>query len=253
MKKSFLIPALFLLTSLCQLQAKEKLFTLQSPDRSALLEVFVGKSISWNFKVDGRELIVPSTVSLRLSDGTIIGQNEKVVESGVSDVSEKFSAINYRKEVVQDNYSLLRLSFKSGFGMEFRLYDDAVAYRFTGTRDETLVISGEEANFNFPGDHKAFIPYLWDYRGGALYNASFESMYTRQPISEFATDSLAILPLLVDAGNGMKMVILEADLESYPGMFLTLNDTKTGFMGHFAPYPLEWEEGGYNHLNLIPT
>jgi len=35
-------------------------------------------------------------------------------------------------------------------------------------------------------------------------------------------DSLAFLPLLVDVGNNKKVVILEADLEDYPGMFLNI-------------------------------
>jgi len=40
-------------------------------------------------------------------------------------------------------------------------------------------------------------------------------------------------------GNGKKAVILEADLEDYPGMFLNINQTRQGFMGVYAPYPLE--------------
>lgn len=46
------------------------------------------------------------------------------------------------------------------------------------------------------------------------------------------------------------MVILEADLEDYPGMFLNINQTKRGFMGVFAPYPLEARQSA---RNLIPT
>jgi len=71
-----------------------------------------------------------------------------------------------------------------------------------------------------------------------------------QNISEFRKDSLAFLPLLVDLGNGKKVVIIEADLEEYPGMFLDINQTKKGFKGVFAPYPMEYKRVG---INYIPT
>jgi alpha-glucosidase len=62
---------------------------------------------------------------------------------------------------------------------------------------------------------------------------------------------LAFLPLLVEQNNGKKILILEADLEDYPGMFLVLNESKMGFKGIYAPYPLETKMFGNN--NVIPT
>jgi alpha-glucosidase len=64
---------------------------------------------------------------------------------------------------------------------------------------------------------------------------------------------LAFLPLLVDEGDNNKVVILEADLEDYPGMYLNMNQTNKGFMGVYAPYPLETKMGGYENMNVIPT
>ncbi|OFY63860.1 MAG: Retaining alpha-galactosidase, partial [Bacteroidetes bacterium RBG_13_42_15] len=73
---------------------------------------------------------------------------------------------------------------------------------------------------------------------------------TEQKISQFRKDSLAFLPLLVDAEKGRTVVIIEADLEDYPGMFLDINQTRQGFKGVFAPYPLEFKTVG---INLIPA
>ena len=56
--------------------------------------------------------------------------------------------------------------------------------------------------------------------------------------------------MLIDLGNGKKVEIVEADLESYPGMFLALNETTKGYKGVYAPYPLEAEQKG---INYIPT
>jgi alpha-glucosidase len=67
------------------------------------------------------------------------------------------------------------------------------------------------------------------------------------------SDSLAFLPVLVDVGNNKKVVILEADLEDYPGMYLNINQTHKGLMGVYAAYPLEAELGGFGGINYIPT
>ncbi len=47
-----------------------------------------------------------------------------------------------------------------------------------------------------------------------------------------------------------KVVVLEADLEDYPGMYLDLNSTGKGLKGVYAPYPTEAHTVGNNY---IPT
>jgi alpha-glucosidase len=111
-----------------------------------------------------------------------------------------------------------------------------------------LIIKNEEANFNFVADDRAFIPIQWDYRNGQTFNSSFEALYHEINLSQFPTDSLAFLPILVDIGQGKKVAILEADLEDYPGMYLNLNETRRGFKGVYAPYPLEAELKGINYI-----
>jgi alpha-glucosidase len=166
----------------------------------------------------------------------------------VEEVNSEFNAINYRKKVVKDHYNQLTLNCRGGYGLIFRIYNDAVAYRFFTNMKDEIIIKNEEANFNFTDDHEAFIPYMWDYRDGKIFNCSFESLYTEQKISQFRKDSLAFLPLLVDVGQGKKVVIIEADLEDYPGMFLDKNYTDKGFKGVFAPYPLEEKQVRINYI-----
>ena len=94
---------------------------------------------------------------------------------------------------------------------------------------------------------------MWDYRGGKIFNSSFEALYREITISRFLSDSLAFLPVLVDVGDGVKVVILEADLEDYPGMYLDVTPARTGLRGVYAPYPLEAKPGGFGGINYIPT
>ena len=52
----------------------------------------------------------------------------------------------------------------------------------------------------------------------------------------------------MDAGNGRKAEILEADLEDYPGMYLDLNETNKGLKGVYAPYPAKEYLHGINYI-----
>lgn len=228
-------------------------FEIKSPNGKITVSVQAGEKLHWSVRHAGDPLILPSPVSLQLENGEVLGDAAKVKDAETHTVNSEFQAANYRKALVKDQYTHLRIQFENDFGIEFRAYDDAVAYRFLTQKPGQLVVKNEEASFNFPADHPAFIPYLWDYRDGQIFNASFESQYTEQALSQFKPDSLSILPMLVDIGGGKKVVILEADLEDYPGMYLDRSATANGLKGVFAPYPLEFKNGGYNGMNRIPT
>jgi alpha-glucosidase len=232
---------------------KNKTYTLQSFDQLITLTVEVGEEIHWAVKHDGQQIIAPSAISLELMNGEVLGKNPIIYKTNTSQTDETFQTNLYKRKVVTDQYNQLSIQFEGNYSLTFRVYNDGIAYRFETQRKEELTIKNEEANFNFTADHNAFIPYMWDYRDDEKYVHSFEALYREQLISEFSTDSLAFLPLLVDVGNGKKAVVLEADLNDYPGMYLNMNDTKKGFMAEFAPYPVEFEMGGYNNMNEIPT
>ena len=252
MKKYFITLIIIMLLGSVMLNAqKNKTFEVESPDGNIILKIDVGSLLQWSLIHKGEQIIEPSTISIILTDGTALGEDVTIRSSEKEEIDTSFKAINYKKAVVTDHCNQLTLNCNGNFGVIFRVYNDAVAYRFFTKEKDELLIKNEEANFNFTADHKAFIPYMWDYRDGKIFNCSFESLYTEQKISEFRKDSLAFLPLMVDLGNGKKAVITEADLEDYPGMFLDINkQTRQGFKGVFAPYPVEYETVG---LNIIPT
>ncbi|MES1221364.1 MAG: glycoside hydrolase family 97 catalytic domain-containing protein, partial [Bacteroidota bacterium] len=228
---------------------KPKSFDMQSPDGNIKLHVDVAEKIQWSVKHKGRQIIAPSALSMQLQNEAL-GDNAKIISSKTEKISGTNNAINYIKAVVHDEYYQLTIKFKNDFGLLFRVYNDAVAYRFFTTKKENIIVKNEEANFNFTDDHKAFIPIQWDYRDKKIFNSSFEALYHEIHLSEFPKDSLAFLPVLVDLGQNKKAEILEADLEDYPGMYLDLNQTQKGFKGVYAPYPTKAHVVG---INYIPT
>ena len=245
--------ALLLLSSLTVNGQKKKDFDIRSQDGNIAIHVSAGQKLQWSVQLKGKQIIAPSAISMQLENGEALGDNASIRTVNTVKVNTVIKALNYKKASIQDVYTELTLTCRKDFGVIFRVYNDGVAYRFFTNKKGEIVVKNEEANFNFTNDYKAFIPYMWDYRDGKIFNSSFEALYKETNISEFAADSLAFLPLLVDEGDNNKVVILEADLEDYPGMYLDLNDTRKGFKGVYAPYPLETKMGGYNNLNVIPT
>lgn len=250
-KKIFVLIFVSLMSSIILIAQKTKNFEIKSPDRSITLNIEAGAKFQWSVQHNGEQIIEPSIMSLQLEGGEVLGENPVIRSSRTEEIDRVINAINYKKAVITDQYNQLTLNCRNNYGIIFRVYNDAVAYRFFTKKKGEVIVKNEEANFNFTEDYKAFIPYMWDYRDGRIFNCSFESLYTEQNISQFRKDSLAFLPLLVDLGNGKKVVIIEADLEDYPGMFLDINNTRKGFKGVFAPYPLEEKQIGINYIPVV--
>lgn len=225
---------------------------LKSPNGKIDMVLENGAKILWSVKHENTQVIAPSSISLSLDNGVVLGNNAKVTSIKNSKVNSSFATPIYKKKMVVDEYNQLIVNYKGDFGLILRAYNDGVAYRFFTKRKGQIIIESEEANFNFSEDHKAFIPYVRDLRENDMYASAFEVMYDEKPLSKFVKDSLAITPFLIDLGNGKKAAIIEADLEDYPGMFLTINNqTKQELKGVFAHYPKEERLGGYNNMNYM--
>jgi alpha-glucosidase len=246
MKLSILLPLFFVLSVSAYAQS-EKTYHLKSPDGKIDLTVSAGQTISWSVKHEHTEVILPSSVSILLDNGGVLGKNAAVIASKTLSVNQFLNTPFYKKNKVQDNYNQLTLKFKGDYGLIFRAYNDGTAYRFVTTKKVDIIIKNEEANFNFKDDDKAFLPFVNDYRNHDKFNTSFESHYDHINLSAIKKDTLAFLPVLVDLGDGKKAALLEADLQDYPGMYLT-GSSQNGLHGVFAPYPTEEALKGINYV-----
>jgi alpha-glucosidase len=227
----------------------DKKYDVKSPDGKITLTVTAEKEIAWEVNHENTKVITPSIISLSLAGGEVLGKNVKVTKASTALVNDAFDTPFYKKSRVKDHYNQLVLKCSGNYSLEFRVYDDGAAYRFLTDRKGNLTIQDEEANFNFAGDYKAFVPYSNDLRGGERYTFSFESFYDEIKLSEMTVDSLAIVPLLVDLGGGKKAVVMEGGVEDYPGLFLKINpQTRTGLKGELPPYPLEAQQQGINYI-----
>lgn len=252
MKKAIVVITM-LLPVLLQAQ-KTKLFQVQSPDGKVNVTVETGNDVKWSVMHETTPVITASAVSIRLQGGEVLGKNVQVLSSKKTNTSKQIVTAVYKKSVIKNEYNELLLTCKGGYGIVFRVFDAGAAYRFFTTRKGELIVESEQSEFNFDQDYKAFIPHTSDLRGGEKYTCSFEEFYTEAPVSGFNKDTLGYLPLLIELNQQKKAVILEADVQNYPGMFVQRNQqVPFGLQSTFASYPLQEALGGYNRIDYMVT
>ncbi|MBZ4652283.1 MAG: Retaining alpha-galactosidase [Proteiniphilum sp.] len=250
-KASQFILILLMMTGATQAQ---KQYSISSPDGRLTAEVTVGEQLTWSLSHDGTQLIEPSPVSLTLQDGEQLGPNARVVRAKQQRADETIPSPFWISSEVRNQYNELLITFRGDWGITFRLYDDGLAYRFHTNRKGTLTIASEEATFRFTGDHQAWVPYVKGGLGGDQFQSSFENTYVHTPLSQIDRERLIFLPVLADAAEGKRVLITEADLESYPGMYLTSDkQTPHTLRGLFARVPAAVEQGGHNMLQMRVT
>lgn len=248
--KSLLLLSLFLLgTGGVRAQ---KSYTLLSPDKKVESTICVNEKLTYNLKVDGREVMNPSNLSMVLDNGVVWGEIPKISKVFTKEVDEMVPAPFYRAEQLRNHYNSIKIHFKGRWGVEFRAYNDGLAYRFICFDKQPLTVQNEVTQYNFPSDYKAVVPYVNTADTLTIdsqFSNSFENTYTTSSVSSLSTKRLMFLPLVIDAGRDVKLGISESDLQDYPGMYL--KHTTDGLRGVFAPYPKTMRLAGHNNLEKI--
>jgi alpha-glucosidase len=222
---------LFLLLCTSAVAQKE----VSSPDRNITVTVTGGKTLQITARFKETVILQQSEIGMTIrgvkSDWTL-GRSSIITKDEiiVPPVAEKRSRI-------RDHYQQLNIAFKSGLGLQIRVYDDGFAYRFTSALKDSVIVEKETANYALP-DHTRFYGSPVNKRSDVdEFHTSFEEPYLIKSTDSISSEKLFFSPVLVSYAGNVKSVFTESDLEDYPGMFLRFNDQKD-LTGVNAPYPL---------------
>ena len=227
------ILSLLLFIGNAPLAAKVKNYTLSSPDGGLKVEISTGDGLSYRIMHENDTILSHSNIGLVLADGTLVGKSSRVTRERRKKIEDKVESPFYRFKEFVAVCNELDLKLQGGFGVTFRAYNDGVAYRFYTTVTSEVTVKDEVAEFNFPQDYTAYLPYTTNDKQPMAM--AFQNVYDITPLSK-AQPKLAFLPVTVDCGS-VKLTLLESDLEAYPGVFVQSQQGKYGLKGVFAPYP----------------
>jgi alpha-glucosidase len=263
MKKTHILQLFFIIGVLfsCQTKKPQNTIELVSPNNKIKFELIsdhVNPALHYTIRWNDTLIIDRSKIALDLEGGEFDQLTIKEIHRIKKD--SLFSpVIASKRTTFRDRYNAIRIDFKEPIGLEIRMYDEGLSYRWIGKSTRKLKVNKEEFEVNPLDDVQIYYaPYLQYkeaftvtnfikkqieffknlFRIENKYETFFETQYQSHKISESPTNTSYFAPALLHSRNGKYMVIGESDVIDYPGMILE-KSSNNGIKSNFSPYPLE--------------
>ncbi|HEY7884108.1 MAG TPA: glycoside hydrolase family 97 protein, partial [Cellvibrionaceae bacterium] len=172
-----------------------------------------------------RTVIEPSAIGLVIEGAGDITHGVAVSNTSKRIVRRQLTPeVAHKSSSIHEFYHELSVRFDNGYGIDFRAYNDGVAYRFVGENDGAIVVEREPLALNFAAGARTLFP-----EEESLIS-HYERLYLPLTVKDIDSSRFASLPLYINS-NDTHIVFTEADLRDYPGLFLygTGGDGFTGF------------------------
>lgn len=222
-----------------------KSFELKSPSGEVSVTVDIGEQIRYSVYGGGKPLLTDSSLALCLREGTL-GDKPHLTGHKASPVNRTFRpVVAFKFEEIRDRCNMLRLDFRGGWAVEFRAYDDGMAYRFVTALGHDIEVLSEKVAIRFSDDYTAVV----QQPGG--FKTAYEEPYSLIETNGWKPgDPMSVLPVLIDTRQGYKLLLSESALSDYPCMFLE-GDGANGMKGTFPKVPLAYEESGDRSMRIL--
>jgi len=209
---------------------------ISSPDGKLTLSVQFGAEPRYRLEWNGKPLLLEAPLQLYLGEGgepAFTGQpnssravtRDTVIEPVVPETRSR----------IRDHFNGVEVSFAGGWILDLRAYDRGVAYRYRWEGAGPLMVQDETLEIRFPGDAA-----LW-YPAEDSFLTHQERVYRELVLSDVPTDTMASIPVLAAPEGLPRVLITEADLQSYPGFYLRPG-RDGGLAGVFPAYPAVEEQ-----------
>jgi len=218
-------------------------YQLTSPNKKISLHIRVGDRIEYDLLLNEQLLLKNSTLALDV-DHRKLGINPQVLGAKPTSVNRDLRVpVPQKFALLHEQFNELRLEFKDGYAVVFRVYDNGAAYRFeTSLPQNEVKIYDEEAAFNFADNFHVYYP-----KEDSLFSHN-EREFVYLPLKEIPKTSLASIPAVIDA-NGPKLIIGDADVDDYPGLWFH-GDSSNSLFAKFPPYPVTEELKGDRNFRV---
>jgi alpha-glucosidase len=217
-----------------------------SPSGKICVKIWMDKNLKYG-------ILEPSEADMLLSNNQSFSYNNSIKSHVIKSVTnEIISPVPEKRKIIKDDYNLLSIVFRRPYKIEFRVYDDGVAYRFLTLFKDSITVQNEVASFHFPESSAAWFPSIHKRDDADIFHTSFEELYPLRQLDSIKNTEVGYTPVLVAPPSNPKIAIVESDLEDYPGMFLTGTGTSI-LKAIFAPYPLEEKMTGGEYPQSLVT
>lgn len=211
-------------------------YTVESPDGKIRVEINIGNEIMFSVFHDQNLILTSSPISLTLKEGKTLGVNPELDGIERETIDRMINpVVPHKNKIVKDHYNVLLLKFKNQYNVEFRAYDDGIAYRFVTSHPGKIIVESEKAVYKFNGNYQVWFP------EEESFFSHNEREYLDTNLGDLTEENLASLPVLVVTEDGTNIVLTESALEDYPGMWVRGESGNT-LSGVFPGYPAEVQQ-----------
>lgn len=211
--------------------AKVQEYSVSSPDGKIKVTVSLADGITYEVHYGNEPVLADCRMSLDIN-GKVLGSApslKSVSRKSVDRVKHPF--LHFKYSEVPDRFNQMTLKMKGGYSVEFRAYDDGIAYRFVTDLDGKVEIENEDISIFFPEETDLVLQQCDRFR------TSYEERYTFVKASEWKeSQKMAHYPILAITAKGTKVLMSESDLIDYPAAFFRSNDAN-GFTAVFPKVP----------------
>jgi alpha-glucosidase len=220
----------------------QKKLELKSPDGAIKVSFDIGDQINYSVAYQADDLLVKNTLALELNDETL-GTSPKLISSKTTaekSIIKPYISLKYASVV--SNYNKLVMNFKGNYSVEFRAFNNGIAYRFVTLKKGEIEVIHEDVGLNFPAAYDLHV----QQPGG--FKTAYEENYSTVNAGSWSS-KMSTLPVLIDTRKQYKILISESDLTDYPCLFLKGNG-QNSVTSIFPKAPLEFGEDGDRSLKI---
>lgn len=233
------IKRIFILVSIAasigSVETEAKVIEGISPSGLLSINLDDGEGINMSLARDGKSLLLPSLISLNSDVDKSTTKNPKIIKSSYKKgLKETISAPFHHSKDINAEWNELSVRLSNGQTLTFRLFDDGVAYRFSTDSKGEQTIFLEVADYRLAGDPILYMAHSTNEKNPEAM--AFQNFYS-VTLASSASPLLAFLPIVADYGDGLKLSLMESDVEGYPGMFVSVDSVSNKISARFAAYP----------------
>lgn len=243
MRTTRLLTAILMLMA-CMTGHARKVITAQSPDKQTCVSVTLADKIYYDVVSNNDTLLKQSIVGMQLRNKTL-GDNPVLKKKRVRNIEETVTPLFPLKySQVENNYTLLSLDMQGGYAVDFRIYNDGVAFRMRTSLPGEIEVMQENTVFQLAENCKLVLQQPGGFKTGCeeYYSLVNSNAWKRE-------ERMSELPILI-MGQEYKILLSEFDLYSYPGLFLRGNADNS--LSAIQPKnPLEYEDDGDRKQRIL--
>jgi alpha-glucosidase len=225
LRLTHLLAAALSLTLLPAVADTEKQQTLQSPNKQIEAQIGLDSTgrPTWSLSLASQPALAPSRLGLSLAGAAPLMEGFEIAGSRRASKDDAYTLPVGKTRQARDHYNELTLDLQEKAGahrklqLTFRAYDDGVAFRYSIPQQpgmEELQVTAENNEWHFADDSTCWAMHLKSFTTG------YETEYEQTSTTQIAPGSFIALPFTAQKPNGVTVLVTEARLKDWAGMYL---------------------------------